>query len=164
MERDGLPNAGFYDQRAVLQWIQDHIQLVGGDKSQVSAWGESAGAGSIMHHLTAFGGTQDPLFSKAMLQSPAFVIGYDRRGVVEDVFQNFTSLAGCAGQGLACLRAADASTLQNANFKLNEQGPAGTFAVGPTADGSWVRQLATLEYQTGKSYARKLGDKNAALT
>ena len=149
MERDGLPNAGFYDQRAVLQWIQDYIQLVGGDKTQVSAWGESAGAGSIMHHLTAFGGTQDPLFSKAVLQSPAFEIAWDREGLVEDVFQNFTSLAGCAGQGVACLRAADAATLQDANTKLNVEGPESTFAVGPTADGSWVRQLATLEYQTG---------------
>ena len=58
MEKEGLPNAGFYDQRAVLQWIQDYIGLVGGDKSQVTAMGLSSGAGSIMHHLTAFGGTQ----------------------------------------------------------------------------------------------------------
>ena len=151
MEQEGLPNAGLYDQRAVLQWIQDNIELVGGDKTQVSAWGESAGAGSIMHHLTAFGGTQDPLFSKAMLQSPAFVIGYDRKGLIEDVFQNFTSLAGCAGQGVACLRAADAATLANANTKLNEDGPESTFAVGPSADGHWIRQLAILEYQTGES-------------
>ncbi len=149
MEREGLPNAGFYDQRAVLQWIQDYIQLVGGDKSQVSAWGESAGAGSIMHHLTAFGGTQDPLFSRALLQSPAFEILWDRRGLLEDVYQNFSSLAGCEGKGVECLRAADEATLQDANIKLNEQGPEGTFAVGPAADGSFVRQLAGLELQTG---------------
>ena len=151
MERDGLVNAGFYDQRAVLQWIQDNIQLVGGDKTQVSAWGESAGAGSIMHHLVAFGGTQDPLFSKAVLQSPAFAIGYDRRGLMEDVFQNFTALAGCAGKGLACLRKADAATLQNANTELNKEGPEGTFAVGPSTDGHMIRQLAVLEYESGKS-------------
>ena len=149
MEREGLPNAGFYDQRAVLEWIQDYIQLVGGDKTQVSAWGESAGAGSIMHHLAAFGGTQDPLFSRALLQSPAFEIMFDRQGLVEDVFQNFTSLVGCTGQGIECLRASDEATLQDANVKLNEQGPEGTFAVGPAADGSWVRQLAVLEFETG---------------
>lgn len=149
MEREGLPNAGFYDQRAVLQWIQDYIQLVGGDKTQVSAWGESAGASSIMHHLTAFGGTQDPLFSKAILQSPAFEILYDRRGILEGVYQNFTELAGCAGKGVDCLRAVDEATLQDANFKLAEEGPEGTFSVGPAADGGWVRQLPTLELQTG---------------
>ncbi|KAL8850387.1 MAG: hypothetical protein Q9221_004707 [Calogaya cf. arnoldii] len=152
MERDGLPNAGLYDQRAVLQWIQDHIHLVGGDKTKVSAWGESAGAGSIMHHLTAFGGTQDPLFSRAVLQSPAFQPKFDRRGDLEVTFQNFTALAGCAGEGLACLRAASADALDNANVKLNEGGLPGTFAVGPSADGSWIRQLPSLELAQGNFF------------
>lgn len=149
MEQQGLPNTGFYDQRAALQWIQSYISLVGGDPAQVSAWGESAGAGSIMHQLVAFGGTQDPLFSKAVMQSPAFALMFDRKGSVEDTFRNFTELAGCSGQGVACLRAASAETLQNANTALNEQVPEGTFAVGPAADGSFIRQLAVLELASG---------------
>ena len=149
MEQQGLPNTGFYDQRAALQWIQDYISLVGGDPAQVSAWGESAGAGSIMHQLVAFGGTQDPLFSKAVMQSPAFALMYDRKGSIEDTFQNFTELAGCSGQGVSCLRAASAETLQNANTALNEQVPEGTFAVGPAADGNLIRQLAVLELASG---------------
>ena len=60
MEEGGTPNAGLLDQRAVFQWVQDHIGLVGGDKDSVSAWGESAGASSIMHHLVQKGGSQDP--------------------------------------------------------------------------------------------------------
>ncbi|KAL8646019.1 MAG: hypothetical protein Q9226_007047, partial [Calogaya cf. arnoldii] len=119
MEKTGLPNAGLHDQRAALQWIQDYIGLVGGDKSQVSAWGLSAGAGSILHQLVAFGGTQDPLFSRAVIQSPAFQFTFDRRGTLEETFQNFTKLAGCAGQGVACLRAASAETLDKANKELN---------------------------------------------
>ena len=152
MEKDGLPNAGLHDQRAALQWIQDHISLVGGDKSQVSAWGESAGAGSILHHLVSYGGTQDPLFSKAILQSPAFQAAFDRRGLLEDTFQNFTALVGCAGQGLACLRAASAEALDKANTALNTAGPSGTFAVGPSTDGSFVRQLPALEFASGNFY------------
>ena len=149
MEEQGLPNTGFYDQRAALQWIQDYISLVGGDPTQVSAWGESAGAGSIMHQLVAFGGTQDPLFSKAVMQSPAFALMYDRQGALEQTFQNFTDLAGCSGQGVACLRAASAETLQNANTVLNEQVPEGAFAVGPASDGNLIRQLAVLEFASG---------------
>ena len=149
MEEQGLPNAGFYDQRAALQWTRDYVSLLGGDPTQVSAWGESAGAGSILHQLVAFGGTQDPLFSKAVLQSPAFAFMWDRRGHLEDAFQNFTALAGCTGQGVACLRAASAETLNAANIALNLAAPAGTFAVGPSADGSLVRQLAVLEYASG---------------
>ena len=152
MESEGLPNAGLYDQRAALQWIQSYISLVGGDPTQVSAWGESAGAGSIMHQLVSFGGTQKPLFSKAVMQSPAFQLMFDRKGGLEQTFQNFTTLAGCAGQGVACLRAASAATLQNANTKLNEQGPEGIFAVGPAADGNLIRQLAVLEYASGNFY------------
>ena len=149
MEEQGLPNAGLYDQRAALQWIQDYIGLLGGDKSQVSAWGESAGAGSIFHQLVSFGGTQDPLFSKAVMQSPAFELLFDRKGTLEQTFQNFTALAGCAGQGVACLRAASAETLNQANTKLNEQVVQGTFAVGPAPDGNLIRQLGVLEYTSG---------------
>ena len=89
MEKEGLPNAGLYDQRAVLQWIQHYIYLIGGDKRQVSAWGPSAGATSILHHLTAFGGTQDPLFSKAILKSPAYWPSFDRRGGLRAGFSEF---------------------------------------------------------------------------
>ncbi|KAL8685054.1 MAG: hypothetical protein Q9218_008000, partial [Villophora microphyllina] len=149
MEKDGLPNAGLYDQRAALQWIQDYIHLLGGDKSQVSAWGLSAGAGSILHQLVAFGGSQDPLFSRAVLQSPAFQFAFDRKGKLEQTFQNFTALAGCAGQGVACLRAASADTLNKANTALNTQGAPGTFAVGPSVDGNLIRQLPALEFASG---------------
>ena len=152
MESDGLPNAGLYDQRAALQWIQSYISLVGGDPTQVSAWGLSAGAGSILHQLVSFGGSQDPLFTKAVMQSPAFQLMFDRKGKLEQTFQNFTTLAGCAGQGLACLRAASADTLHDANTKLHEQGPEGTFPVGPSADGKLIRQLAVLEYASGNFY------------
>lgn len=146
MEKEGLPNAGLYDQRAALQWIQDYIGLLGGDKTQVSAWGQSAGAGSIMHQLVAFGGTQDPLFSRAVLQSPGFSLLFDRKGKLEQAFERFASLAGCSGQGVSCLRAASAETLDKANTALNTQGD---FTLGPSADGNMIRQLATLELASG---------------
>ena len=149
MEQQGLPNTGLYDQRAALQWIQNHIHLVGGDPAQVSAWGQSAGAGSIVHQLVAFGGTQDPLFSKAVILSPAFSLKFDRKGSIEDSFQNFTELAGCSGQGVACLRAASAETLHSANTALIQQVPPGTRALGPAADGTLIRQLAVLEFASG---------------
>lgn len=33
-------------------------------------WDKSAGGGSILHHLVAQGGDLDPLFHKAVVQSP----------------------------------------------------------------------------------------------
>ena len=150
MEQQGLPNTGLYDQRAAFQWIQNYIHLLGGDPAQVSAWGQSAGAGSLVHQLVAFGGTQDPLFSKAVIQSPAFAPKFDRKGSLEDTFQNFAELAGCSGQGIVCLRAASEETLHSANTALIQQVPSGTsFAMGPAADGTLIRQLAVLEFASG---------------
>ncbi|EKG17965.1 Carboxylesterase type B [Macrophomina phaseolina MS6] len=149
MENEGVPNAGFWDQRAVFQWVQDYIGLVGGDPTNVNAWGESAGAGSILHHLTAQGGTLDPLFKKAVVQSSAFQIMWDRKGGLERGFQNFSALAGCEGQGLDCLRAADPETLDTANEAFIRSAPLSAFNIGPSADGDYVRQLPMLELASG---------------
>lgn len=143
MEKEGLPNAGLYDQRAVFQWIQDYGGLIGGDKSQVSAWGDSAGASSILHHLTAFGGTQDPLFSSAVLRSPATFLSFDRAGKQEQTFQDFARRAGCAGKGVACLRNARAEALEAANKAI-------FYEFAPSADGKYVRQLGILELASGE--------------
>ena len=151
MEQYGVPNAGLHDQRAVFQWIKSFIHLVGGDPSNVSAWGCSSGASSIMHHLIAEGGTLDPLFSKAVLFSPAFAPMIDRKGKLEEVFQNFTRLAGCKGQGLECLRDASAESLKDANSILAKTEPNGVFVVGPSADGEFIRQAPALELASGKS-------------
>lgn len=41
VEREGTPNAGFWDQRATLEWIHQNIHLVNGDPDNLSVWGES---------------------------------------------------------------------------------------------------------------------------
>lgn len=71
LQSDGTANAGLYDERLALSWIQKNIHLFGGDGQRVTVFGESAGAGSIMHQITAFGGLQGPApFQQAVLQSP----------------------------------------------------------------------------------------------
>ena len=149
MEAEGTPNAGLLDQRALFQWVQAHISLLGGDANEITAWGLSAGAGSIYHHLIAKGGTQDPLFKRAILQSPAFATRWDRKGLLEDVFNRFAAFAGCAGQGLDCLRNASPDVLNRANKWLQNSAPRGSYLVGPSADGDYIRQLACLEFASG---------------
>lgn len=130
MEEEALPNAGLWDQRAVLQWVKDYVYRIGGDPDNVSFWAVSSGAASVMHHLVAFGGTLDPLFHKAVIQSPAFMPMIDRNGMLEDVFQNFTSLAGCQNKGISCLRNTSIEVLVAANADLINNQPKGGFSLG----------------------------------
>ena len=49
-------NYGTQDQRAALQWVQDHIGSFGGDPGKVTIWGESAGTST---HAQCCGGVFD---------------------------------------------------------------------------------------------------------
>lgn len=154
MEKAASPNAGFSDQRLLLQWVQDYIHLVGGNKQQVSAWGESAGAGSIVHHLIRHGGQQDPLFIKAIVQSPAFEWQWDRNpgGTLDQVYRNFSILAGCGDRfDITCLQNARSDILVAANQLLYETATpcTGIFPVGPSIDGDLIQQLPVIAFASG---------------
>ncbi len=60
----GSANLGIQDQIAALQWVSDNIEDYGGDTSNISIFGESAGAASVLALMgaPAAGG----LFHKAM--------------------------------------------------------------------------------------------------
>jgi carboxylesterase type B len=112
-------------------------------------FGESAGAGSIVHHLTQFGGKQDPLFKKAMIQSPAFNDATWDRRASQRTFQALEIAAGCAGKGIECLRSKSMKEFSEASKQVMEGAPEATFAFGPSPDGGFVRQLPQLELVTG---------------
>ncbi|KAL9619367.1 MAG: hypothetical protein Q9160_006047 [Pyrenula sp. 1 TL-2023] len=154
MEKLGLPNAGLYDQRLLLQWVQDFIHLVGGDKTRVSAWGESAGAGSIVHHLISKKGQQDPLFSKAIIQSPAFQWQWDRAGTMNGVFKTFSELAKCPEYEMECLHNASTQSLESANQRLYEESTpcTGLYPLGPSIDGNLIQELHTSAFYSGRHW------------
>lgn len=126
---NGTVNAGLYDQRLALQWIQSNIRLFGGDPMQVSVMGESAGGSSILWQITAFGGTEGPApFQKAIIQSPAWVqdIGVAQQ---EDLLQRFLTLLNVSTVQEA--RQLDSATLIDVNAQLVGNSPYGTFIVDP---------------------------------
>jgi carboxylesterase type B len=149
MEKEATPNAGLWDQHAVLQWIQQHISKFSGDPKTVTAMGISAGAGSIQHHLVFEGGKRDPLFTRAILQSPGYQNSQDRPGQLEQDFKRFEGLAGCKGKGLPCLRALSESELKTASDKANAGLRTGQFAFSPAPDGQLIKRVPTIELATG---------------
>lgn len=69
MHLEGTPdNRGILDQIMALKWVQNNIEDFGGDPSQVTVAGQSAGAESVAILL----GTEkvEGLFQKAIMQSP----------------------------------------------------------------------------------------------
>jgi carboxylesterase type B len=55
------------DQRLAFVWVQNNIANFGGDPSQVTIFGESAGAGSVGVHLMS--GKTDGMFVRAIMES-----------------------------------------------------------------------------------------------
>jgi carboxylesterase type B len=114
--------------------------------------GISAGGGSIMHHLILEGGKLDPLFTRAIIQSPGYMNLQDRAGQMEDNYKKLEEFAGCKGKGLECLRATDGVTLKDATDKANALARPGSFIFGPGPDGKFIVNTPTLEFGAGELF------------
>ena len=63
----GGRNHGLLDQQCALRWVREHIADFGGDPTNVTLFGESAGAGSVGMQLVMPGSAG--LFERAVMQS-----------------------------------------------------------------------------------------------
>ncbi|EIW83561.1 alpha beta-hydrolase [Coniophora puteana RWD-64-598 SS2] len=143
----GALNAGILDQNLVLQWIQEHISKFNGDPSQVTIWGESAGAGSVMQHIVANGGnTQPPLFKNGMTSSTFMPSQYIYNDRIPQLYYNRTvEEAGCssASDTLACIRAVNSSTMGDINAYLTSTAFYQTYVFVPVVDGEFILERWT---------------------
>ena len=137
----GLQNAGLFDQRAAFNWVKQYIHLFGGDPNRVTGAGSSAGAGSLLHHLTAYGGRTSPaeqIFQQALFESVAFIPNPSHE-IQERGYQGLLSAANVSN--LAELRALPEAQLLAANKLAQADTFYGNFIYGPTPDGSYVPDM-----------------------
>jgi para-nitrobenzyl esterase len=135
---DGVSgNYGLLDQIEALRWVQRNIGSFGGDPSNVTIAGESAGALSVMYLMAA--PSARGLFSKGIAES-AYMISMpelkERKFGSPSAEESGTKLAAALhAPNIAAFRAMDAATLAAA-------APAAMYFPWPTIDGHVLpRQL-----------------------
>ncbi|KAF2847201.1 triacylglycerol lipase-like protein [Plenodomus tracheiphilus IPT5] len=144
-------NNGLKDQRFALKWVQKHIQEFGGNPAHVTLGGASAGGGSVVFQLTAYGGRDDKLFHAAAAESAAFP---PLRDVENSQWQYDALMKETGCDDLACLTTLDAVAFQTAVRTLKQPFPGGTnppiYFWNPTLDYDFVSDYTYNQLRDGR--------------
>ncbi|KAH8915705.1 alpha/beta-hydrolase [Atractiella rhizophila] len=114
-------NRGITDQSLALKWLQQNLEVFGGDPEKVTIWGESAGAFSVQAH-TVFG---PPNLFRSSIVASGYLLK-DSQYPTNDFFWQVSSGTGCGGEGEVtpqeanqCLKTVPWQTIRDVSTKLN---------------------------------------------
>ncbi|HZD70456.1 MAG TPA: carboxylesterase family protein [Actinomycetes bacterium] len=140
-------NFGLQDQQAALAWVQRNIAAFGGNPRNVTAFGESAGGGSVCAHLAS--PTARGLFRRAIIESgprtSPIVNPLPTVTAAEATGVAIAQRLGCADPTtqVACMRGQEVSALLDA-------GGAGLGVFGPDVGGALLPQQITTALSSGR--------------
>src|SRR3954471_1322930 len=100
---------GLMDQQAALRWVQRNIQKFGGDRDDVTIFGESAGGLSVHSQLAS--PLSAGLFDRAIVQSGAYSLSQPSLASAEARGATLADTVGCPDQTAACLRSVPVETV-----------------------------------------------------
>ncbi|CEJ82568.1 hypothetical protein VHEMI02627 [[Torrubiella] hemipterigena] len=121
--------------------VQKYIRLFGGDPENVTIFGESAGGGSIMHHLTANGGKGNVPFKRAIGQSPGYTLSIQDKEILHRLFATASEIPGKPVATVEELNNLDTDELIAANAMTIFPSCHGTYRFGPESGGSYTPKL-----------------------
>jgi carboxylesterase type B len=138
-------NPGLLDQQAALRWTRKYVEKFGGDPGNVTIWGQSAGAGSVVAQVIANGGKTDPpLFTRALASSPFWpkTYRYDAPEA-QAIYDSLVNLTGCAGtESLKCLKSVDVQLVREASLQISDSQTYGrsSYTWAPAIDERFLTQ------------------------
>lgn len=150
-KQEGIENLGLYDQRLALHWIKENVGSFGGDSDKVTILGESAGGASMLFHLSAYGGRDERLFKRVVVESGYWASQVETRNTTarwNEQWRSLVGYAGCEGKDDAvdCLRSVPLETIRQWSMKNNQT--LGIF--NPVVDGELVAEDLQRSFLEGK--------------
>jgi para-nitrobenzyl esterase len=132
-------NYGLMDQQAAMRWVQRNIRHFGGDASNVTIFGESAGG--LSTHSQLVSPLAAGLFQKAIVESGSYALDQPSLAKAEAGGTAFATGTGCASQTAECLRSLPVSAI------LAAQTPS---SILPNLDGYVLPQTVRSAFTTGQ--------------
>ncbi|HZF81805.1 MAG TPA: carboxylesterase family protein, partial [Rubrivivax sp.] len=135
-------NFALLDQIAALQWVQRNIAAFGGDKHNVTVFGESAGGVAVQHMMLA--APARGLFARAIVQSGRGLEDVMPLAVAENQARSFIDGLAPDADTPAALRAIPAAQIAGATVPSIYDG------FGPILDGHLVRSTVWEGFAAGR--------------
>lgn len=146
-EDGSFGNYGIADQTAALEWVQRNVSAFGGDATNVTIFGESAGGGSVCMHLAS--PQSEDLFHRAIIQSGG---GCGRLGDPDDAKEAGADLMDALGcEDLACLRDLPWEEIQSAEGGFSAPIADGVRLSEPAVDLAEQGELGEVQVITGSN-------------
>ena len=95
-------NYGILDQQFALKWVQRNIRAFGGDPTNVTIFGQSAGGLSVLVNMASPAAAG--MFHRSIVQSGAYELVLPSLTSGEAQGTTFANTVGCSSQTIQCLR------------------------------------------------------------